>query len=104
MSSSSYLDGRRFRAHREALGLSVAEAAVRIRRSAEFVTDVELSGARLRRSDLQTIAASLGCHADDLAGSAPALRLTGHDLRNLAAGANGPGGLGERLFGNPPAP
>lgn len=102
--SSAYLDGRRFRAHREALGLTVAEAAARIRRSAEFVQNVELNGARLRPSDLGVISAHLGCHVDDLTGTAPPLRLTGHDLRNIAAGANGPGGLGERLFGNPPAP
>ena len=102
--SSSYLDGQRFRAHREALNLTVAEAAARIRRSAEFVETVESSGARLRQQDLGVISAALGCHVDDLSGSAPALRLTGHDLRNIAAGANGPGGLGERLFGNPPAP
>ena len=107
MSSSSYLDGRRFRAHREALGLSVAEAAARIRRSAEFVTDVELGGARLRAQDLGTIAAALGVHPADLVGSAPALRMTGGDLRNMLAGTSdhGAGGLPERLFGgNPPAP
>ena len=102
--STSYLDGRRFKAHREALGLSVAEAAARIRRSAEFVETVELNGARLRSQDLGTLAAHLGCHVDDLTGTAPPLRLTGHDLRNIAAGANGPGGLGQRMFGNPPAP
>ena len=101
---SSYLDGAKLRAHRLALGLSVAEAAARIRRSAEFVETVELGGARLRSQDLGTIAAHLGVHPADLSGTAPPLRLTGHDLRNLDAGANGPGGFRERLFGNPLAP
>ena len=102
--SSAYLDGQRFRAHREALGLSVAEAAARIRRSVEFVETVELGGSRLRQQDLGVISAALKCHVNDLVGTAPALRLSGGDLRNIAAGANGPGGLGERIFGNPPAP
>ena len=101
---SDYLDGRRFKAHRQEQGLSVAEAAARIRRSVEFVETVESSGARLRAQDLGTIAAHLKCHPDDLSGVAPPLRMTGGDLRNMLAGASdhGAGGLGQRLF--PPAP